>query len=332
MSQHNIVLPRPGASINNPKSPIPAPSESSFTATFGTLLPAAKFLQTPHGKAAYYSLPPTSQHASIPPSRILFIHGVQTPALGMYPLAHALHTSFLSAHIALFDLWGHGLSSTPQLAHEPSLFLALIDAILDELAWPSAHLVGFSFGGALAVGYVASRTARVQTYTLIAPAGLVPLSVFDEAELVHVRGGGDEVAAEKFFLGWLEGGELIVPQGWQEQVAKGDVVAAAIREWQLREHRGHAASVVGIVRDGGVMGSDDVFVKAIETKVPNFAVLGELDDICTEEQLRKLGFEGVVVVNGAGHAVVREKVPEVAELIGGFWKANFGQPGGDISL
>jgi pimeloyl-ACP methyl ester carboxylesterase len=74
------------------------------------------------------------------------------------------------------------------------------------------------------------------------------------------------------------------------------------------------------VRDGGVTGSDDMFVKAVETRVPSFVVLGELDDVCTEEQLRNLEFKSVVVVKGAGHAVVRDRVPEVEGLIGDFWK------------
>jgi pimeloyl-ACP methyl ester carboxylesterase len=319
MSQNDLVLPRPGAPFDSSQPSIPGPSESSFTQTFGTLLPPAKYLKTTNGKAAYYDLPPSSTSQQSP-DRVLFIHGVQTPALGMLPLARALHDSFPEKHFVLLDLWGHGLSDTPIVPHEASLFHGLIDALLDELKWSSAHLVGFSFGGALTVGYVTSRTSRVQSFTLVAPAGLIPLSGFDAEGQAHLRGGGDEVAARKFVIDVLQGGEEVVPKDWKERVGKGEIVAEALRQWQMREHKGHGASVVGVFRDGGVMDNDAKFMEAVKTGVPNFVVLGELDDVCTKDQLVDLGFRDVKVVPDVGHEVVRARVPEVAKFIGGFWR------------
>jgi pimeloyl-ACP methyl ester carboxylesterase len=238
----------------------------------------------------------------------------------MLPLARALHDSFPEKHFVLLDLWGHGLSDTPIVPHEASLFHGLIDALLDELKWSSAHLVGFSFGGALTVGYVTSRTSRVQSFTLVAPAGLIPLSGFDAEGQAHLRGGGDEVAARKFVIDVLQGGEEVVPKDWKERVGKGEIVAEALRQWQMREHKGHGASVVGVFRDGGVMDNDAKFMEAVKTGVPNFVVLGELDDVCTKDQLVDLGFRDVKVVPDVGHEVVRARVPEVAKFIGGFWR------------
>jgi pimeloyl-ACP methyl ester carboxylesterase len=245
---------------------------------------------------------------------------VQTPAIGMYPLARALHEQFPHKHFVLLDLWGHGLSDTPILPHDASLFHGLIDALLNHLKWPSAHLVGFSFGGALTVGYVASRAVKVQSYVLVAPAGLIRLAAFDDVGKAHLRGGGDEVAARKFVIETLEGGELVVPAGWRERVEKGEVVAQAVKEWQLREHKGHGASVVAIFRDGGVMDNDEMFVEAVGSGVPNLVVLGSEDDLCTEEQLNELGFKDVKVVPDVGHGVVRERAPEVASFIADFWR------------
>jgi pimeloyl-ACP methyl ester carboxylesterase len=319
MSQSDLVLPRPNTPFDISKPPIPGPSESSFTSTFGTLLPPAQYLTTSTGKAAYYEFPSASNDSS-PSNRVLFIHGVQTPALGMYPLARALHDQFPHKHFVLLELWGHGLSDTPIAPHDASLFHGLIDALLDHLTWPSAHFVGFSFGGALTVGYVSSRTARVQSFTLVAPAGLIRLAYFDDVGKAHLQGGGDEVAARKFVMETLEGGELVVPADWRERVEKGEVVAQAVKEWQLREHRGHGASVVGIFRDGGVMDNDELFVTAAESGVPNLVVLGQEDDVCSAEQLKKLGFKDVKIVPDAGHGVVRERAPEVASFISGFWR------------
>lgn len=315
-----LVIPRPGQKPKNPQRPIPGPSETDFTKTFGTLLPPAHFLSTTNGKAAYYEiLPPTAKEdnnsASNSQSRILLIHGVQTPALGMLPLARALQKSFPHVHFVLLDLWGHGLSDTPIVPHEASLFHGLIDALLDHLNWPSAHLIGFSFGGSLTAGYVATRPERVQSFVLVAPAGLRRSENFNQA---HLR-GDDEVAARKWVLNILEGGELVVPQDWKERIELGEVVAEAVREWQIRMHPGHVASVVAIFRDGGVMDKHGVFETAAEKEKPSLVVLGELDDLCTEGELRGLGFRDVSVVPGVGHGVVRERVPEVQSLISGFW-------------
>ncbi|KAF2180440.1 alpha/beta-hydrolase [Zopfia rhizophila CBS 207.26] len=318
-SPGEFILPRPGGAPRISQKPIPGPAEAAFTKAFGSLLPPAKFLNTANGKAAYYELLPSLPGGnSDTPSRVLFIHGVQTPALGMLPLARALQTSFPHAHLVLVDLWGHGLSDTPTVPHDAGLFHQLLDALLDRLDWPSAHLVGFSFGGAITAGYVALRPSRVQSFTLVAPVGLLRSSDFSAEQQGHLR-GDDEAAARKWILDFLEGGELVVPTDWKQRVEKGEVVAEAVREWQTREHPGHVASIIAIVRDGGVMDTHAEFLKAARTGIPSLAVLGELDDLCSERQLNQHGFANVAIILQVGHGVVRERVPEVAALVSDFW-------------
>lgn len=293
----DLIIPRPGATYE-PQPPVAGPTESAFVETFGALLPAAQFLQTPRGKAAYYEVKPSSNDGNTKIDKVLFIHGVQTPALGMLPLARALKKSFAAAHLVLIDLWGHGLSDTPVAPHEASLFHELIDNMLDHLSWQSAHLVGFSFGGATTVSYVASRPSRVKSFTLVAPAGLLEMSMFSPEEQACLQ-GDDDAAAKKCVLNILEGGDLVVPADWKQRVASGEIVAEAVREWQMREHPGHTASVVAIFRDGGVMGSHAHFDKAAETGIPSLAVLGELDGLCSKEQLNTHGFENVFEIGRA---------------------------------
>lgn len=68
----------------------------------------AKYLNTVNRKAAYYEL--LTFRALFPrqkladTDRALFVYSVQTPALGMLPLALALQASFLHAHLVLVDL------------------------------------------------------------------------------------------------------------------------------------------------------------------------------------------------------------------------------------
>jgi pimeloyl-ACP methyl ester carboxylesterase len=297
------------------------PSEDIFTETFGQLLPPAKYLSTAYGRIAYYTYSPTTQasQSTKSPSRVLFLHGVQTPALGLQPLANALHASFPAAEFVLVDLWGHGLSSTPVAAHTPSLFHYLIDSVLEALEWGSCNLVGYSFGGSTAVSYIASakeRAKRIESVALIAPAGLWKPDSLDEIELCSP----DFSIAKGHVLDLLEGGPLIVPSDWATRIGRGEIVAEKIREWQMQIHAGHTASVIGIVRDGGIMGQEEVFRAAVETEIPIIAVLGEKDDVVYEKDLKAVGMRNVVVIEGVGHGVVRQEVGEVAKHIVSFWR------------
>jgi pimeloyl-ACP methyl ester carboxylesterase len=300
---------------------IPGPSESLFTETFGQLLPPAKYLSTAYGNIAYYTYAPTTQQdqSTSSPSRVLFLHGVQTPSLGLQPLATSLHTFFPKAEFVLVDLWGHGLSSTPIAAHTPSLFHSLVDSVLEALEWASCHLIGYSFGGVTAVSYISSssqRAKRIESVALIAPAGLWKPHSLDETKL----NSPDFSIAKSHVLELLEGGLLIVPSDWQSRITRGEIVAEKIREWQMQNHAGHTASVIRIVRDGGIMGQEEVFRAAVETEIAIIAVLGEKDDVVYEKDLKAVGMRNVVVVKGVGHGVVREEVKEVAKHIEEFWQ------------
>ncbi|KAF3038489.1 hypothetical protein E8E12_005456 [Didymella heteroderae] len=328
-----LILPRPGSSFE-PRAPIPAPSEEVFTSTFGALLPRAQYITTPAGKAAYYTFPATNPgfppSGSKIPKKILLVHGVQTPALGLLPLISALRSSFPSTEFATLDLWGHGLSATPFLPHEGALFHGLIDAVLAELGWKNESgvgLVGYSFGAVLTMGYLTSFpcAASVDSFVLVAPAGLVRASCFSDDEKALLAPSclpQDEARARDFVVATLEGDPLPikVPENWQVKVARGEVVAQAVKEWEMKNHAGHAASVVGVFRDGGVIDNDQLFVEAKKLGLPALVVLGENDGLSTEKGIADFGFD-VKVVLAAGHAVVRENAVEVAEYISQFWLA-----------
>lgn len=324
-----LVLPRPGdksQSEAQPAKPISGPDETVMTTLFGTLLPPASYLTTPRGRAAYYIYPPSTP--STEPTRVVLVHGIQTPAIGLHPLASALHAQFPTAEIALFDHWGHGLSDTPQEPHTPALFYELIDALLAQLGWSSAHFVGYSFGAVTVAGYAAAAQPKtVESMVLVAPAGMLRSEAFGpevKQELLAERQEPDEdkeKEAQHWIVNFLEGGgPLVIPVDWQERVARGEVVAEAVRDWEMKAHPGHAASVVAIFRDGGVLDNHAAFEQAAETGVNSLVVLGELDDLSNAKDLEAAGMKNVVVVPQVGHAVVRQKVAEVAGHIGEFWK------------
>lgn len=319
---YNTLLPRPGDKIPSPIDSIPAPSKESFTQTFGHHLPSANYLSSSQGKIAYYTFSPaTTPYSSdtSSPSKVLLLHGVQTPALGLVPLTSSLRTSFPFAEFVLVDLWGHGLTSTPVAPHSPSLFHSLIDSVLSSLDWSSCHLLGYSFGGSLATSYIASssqRASKISSVSLVAPAGLWRAADLDEQRL-H---SPDFDVAKLHVLELLEGGPLVVPEDWASRIANGEIVAEKVREWQMQNHEGHMAGVIAIVRDGGVFGQEEVYRKAAKTRIPIVAILGETDDVVFEKDLKEVGVENVRVVKGAGHAVVRQEAAVVAKHIEEFWK------------
>ncbi|KAJ6557501.1 Alpha/Beta hydrolase protein [Mycena capillaripes] len=326
----DYALPRPGSSMptdsSTPTPRIAAPSEAAFTSIFGTLLPPAKFLTTPHGRTAFYDFPPASPSPIDPISRVIMIHGVCTPALGLLPLASTLLTAHPNTHLVLYDLWGHSLSDTPAIPHTPALFHAQLLALLVHLGWADApvNVVGYSFGGAIAAVFAARYPETVKSLVLVAPAGLMRAESFGEPGETLIRGGDgvDEKAARDWVLHHLEGGPLTVPTDWQERVQRGEVVPEKVRGWQQEEHPGHVASCVAIFRDGGAIGLHEEFTRAAQGVPHILAILGELDEVCSKEDLVAVGvqLENVVVVEGVGHGLVRQRVGAVARPIGGFWE------------
>ena len=315
----SFALPRPTQTPTGQTHVSPNPD--SFLATFHTGLPHPHFLPSAHGRTAIYRLPAPANPTTQQPTRpILLIHGLNTPALGLLPLARALQARHPSAPIALYDLWGHGLSSTPLVPHTPALFHAQLLHVLGFLRWPAAHLVGYSFGGATAASFAVYHPWNVLSVALLAPAGLMVWERDVPAEaraLVDVR--EREAEAKGAVLDWLEGGPLVVPDGWEERVGKGEIVAEALRAWEVREHPGYEVSVLSVVRDGGIVGREERFMELAGLEVRKCVVLGEVDDVCDEKLIRGLGFDDVTVLKGAGHGFVRDRVEETAGIVSRFW-------------
>lgn len=319
MSHSNslVVLPRPLKVDGN--HVIAAPSESQFIAQFGSSYPAAQFLLSAYGTTAYYDLPAQAVSPNTLPQRLIFIHGIGTPAVGLLALARKLQASNPNLHILLYDLWGHGLSQTPLMPHVPALFHSQILHLLSHMKWPSAHVVGYSFGGVTAASLTTFHPEVVESLALIAPAGLLRRDSLTQAEDLLIRGGQGEEAARDWILNAVEGGPLVMPQDWKERLQRGELVSEAIKSWERVEHKGHVASVVAMVRDGDIFDGHEAFRMVAKSGRKTLAVLGELDEFCTAQDLETVGWRDVVVVKGANHGLVRDNVSDVAALLQEFW-------------
>jgi hypothetical protein len=63
------------------------------------------------------------------------MHGASTPSINLIPLAREiLSLSSRTTEILLYDLWGHGLSSTPVQPVTPALFHTQILHLINHLS------------------------------------------------------------------------------------------------------------------------------------------------------------------------------------------------------
>ncbi|KAI1424062.1 alpha/beta-hydrolase [Xylaria sp. FL1777] len=312
----DIVLPR--RLFWEQETFIAAPSLESFTARFGAAAyPQPQFLTSDLGTTAVYELAAPSGNAK---RRVLLVHGLNTPALGLLPLARQLQALDADAHVVWFDLWGHGLSSTPLVAHAAHIVHAQILQVLASRQWGAAHLLGYSFGASMATRFALYHPWAVLSVALVAPAGILDTSHFSETLRDLLRDStGREQEAKEAVLDLLEGGPLVVPTDWRERVARGEIVAEAFRDWELREHPGYPNSVLSMFREGNVYGCEAYFHRFAQLPVKKVVVLGELDGVCSKDKLEELGFDDVQVVQGADHGIVREKPGEVAGIVYGMW-------------
>lgn len=316
MSLDHFKLPR--HKFRAQKGAIAAPSYECFTTRFGGAFPEPCYLESDLGTTTFYDLPPPSGESK---RQVLIIHGLNTPALGMLPLAKELQAVDRDAHIVLYDLWGHGLSSTPCVAHTPHVFHFQILQVLGHMQWSAAHILGYSFGGSTAVRFAIHNPNTTLSVALLAPAGLLPFEGFSEQlqELLKGPEGKEEETIENVF-DFLEGGPLVVPEDWKKKSEAGEVVAEALRQWELHEHAGYKLSVLSMFQDGDVYGCEHDFAKFAQLAVKQIGIVAEEDPVSGVKQLVECGFKNVDEVMKAGHGFVRSHADEVARIILKFWK------------
>jgi pimeloyl-ACP methyl ester carboxylesterase len=80
---------------------------------------------------------------------------------------------FEDRRILRYDLYGQGLSDRPHTVYDSDLFDRQLDQLLARLGIRGTiDLVGHSMGGLIAATYAARHPERIESLTLIAPAGI----------------------------------------------------------------------------------------------------------------------------------------------------------------
>jgi pimeloyl-ACP methyl ester carboxylesterase len=121
------------------------------------------FLQLPDVRLSFMRLGPPHRAAN-GAQEIVFLHGLAA-SLAFWYLQIAARFAATSP-ILLFDLRGHGRSSSPASGYTPDAMADDLHALLDHVGVAEAHLVGHSFGGSVALHFACRYPRRVKSLTL----------------------------------------------------------------------------------------------------------------------------------------------------------------------
>ena len=309
---------------------IPHPPAEAFNTLFGGVLPPAQTVTSYWGVTTYYLTQPSHANPSTsnPPRRVVLIHGLGTPAIGLLPLATLLAAASTPTTVLIYDNWGHGLSSTPLTAHVPGLFHSQILHLLSHLHWTSAHFLGYSLGGIIAASFAQYHASLVESLVLVAPAGLLRKSHLSAwSRFVEWGGWGwgwEGISARKIYR-FIGPGP--VEEGWEKKFKEKGLDAVprnAVQVWEREKHSGHMLSLISSYRYGGLYDSRDTYASIAKGGIATLTLLGESDGFFEAEYMKKelesLAWTGKVqVINGVGHGVVAEKTKEVKDSVLAFW-------------
>ncbi|TMQ92254.1 alpha/beta hydrolase [Actinomadura soli] len=126
------------------------------------------------------------QECGTGPPVVVFVHGLAIDNLSSFYYTLASPVAEVGARCVLYDLRGHGLTERTPTGYGVSDAVADLFAVLDALGHYRVHLVGYSFGGAVALNAALAHPGRV--------AGLV---------LIDAHGPGDGPGWNEDFLNRL---------------------------------------------------------------------------------------------------------------------------------
>jgi pyruvate dehydrogenase E2 component (dihydrolipoamide acetyltransferase) len=220
-------------------------------------------------------------------------------------------SSFMFNHAALaeerpvyaIDLPGHGGSSKDVSGGSLERLTADVLALLQVLGIARVHLVGHSLGGAIATRIALDRPERIESLTLLAPAGFGP-----EISQVFIDGFIAESRARKLksVLEMLVADADLVSTSMVDDVVKFKRIDGALDA--LRQIAGHLAV-------GGVQ-SSLLRDRLAELTMPVAVIWGDKDQVLPATHAEDLpGKISVTRLPGAGHLPHMEKSGEVNAIL-----------------
>ncbi len=244
---------------------------------------------------------------------VLVLHGFTGTGESMEPAVAGL----VSTHrLVSPDLVGHGASDAPSTvaAYRTEAIVGQLVALLDHLAIPAAHLVGYSLGGRMALSLAVAHPARVRRLALIgATAGLedpcerARRQAADEALADGIEREGIEAFVDRWEQAPIFGTQRELPPGVQD----------SLRATRLSQR---PVGLANALRGCGTGVMPSLWDRIRELDRPVRLVVGELDTDYVRigrRLVEVLPRADLCLVPGAGHAAHLEAPSACAELVAG---------------
>jgi 2-succinyl-6-hydroxy-2,4-cyclohexadiene-1-carboxylate synthase len=247
-------------------------------------------------------------------SPLLVLHGFTGSSASMAGVAAALADRH---RVVRVDLLGHGRSDAPRAlaAYAMARCIAQLAGVLDALAIPRAHLLGYSMGGRIALAFAALDPERVASALLVGARG-----GFEDPAERAARARDDERLADQierdgvpaFVEHWMA-----LPLFATQRRLGAEALAAARAERLANRAHGLAASLRAI----GAGAQPPLHALLPDVQLPVLLVVGA-EDACFAAVARDLAHRlpraRLAVVPDAGHAAHLENPRAFAQIAGTF--------------
>ncbi|WP_372617746.1 alpha/beta fold hydrolase [Falsiroseomonas sp.] len=255
--------------------------------------------------------PPRPAEDSEPP--VLMLHSIGTSLHVFDPQATALARHH---RVIRMDLRGHGLSSATTGDYSMSLLARDALALLDALGVRTAHVVGLSIGGRVALQMAAEAPERVASLVLMDTAAeFAPPEVWQQ-RIETVLAQGTAALAEVVMPRWVVDASLASSRGLRRMLLATDPLgyagaAAALRDARATELAGRIACPASVIVGERDIATPPALAEALRDMIPGATL---------------------TVIPEAAHLPTLERAEPVTAALLGHFAALAPQPGAEGGL
>lgn len=247
--------------------------------------------------------------------------GTGEPVLLLHGFTGSSHTwdEFMEMYKDMYrfiavDLLGHGQTDAPNNHERYRMEAATADlrAIVDYLDLSCVHLLGYSMGGRLALGFAVCYPNYVKSLTLESSSpGLLS---FDERDDRRKKDAAlaariTEIGVERFADEW----SLLPLFATQQDLP--EAVKSRVRAERISQR---AAGLAGSLMGMGTGSQPSYWGELQELQMPVHLLTGGLDSKfmrIAKQMVASLRFPTISIIEGAGHAIHVEKPAEFGKIV-----------------